>query len=194
MAEITSANSSSVTLAVNGAASDLSSYFDLYNANGTKLDTKKTYNAETNEITLTSNSAMEKGEAYSVRVANVQMIAETGIYYSGNTEMKFISPAFDGYLVSKVFSNRGNGAYAGATVKNNGSEAKSVMLVIAEKNADGVIVKVNVASEKLAPGAESENLYANFLSIDSANTIEAYIWEAEALRPLTNKITVVHQD
>lgn len=190
-ASISACDLTGVTVAFTGIVGDYSKYLDIYDSNGAIVEAENEYNADTNEVVITPDTALTPGEIYYVKFANVLFISQTDKYYAGSTSMSFI-PTDLGYRITKVDSNRGTGAYFSAEIKNNNAENKTVMAVIAEKDASGVLQKVNVDAIEIAAGA-SEGFYANFLNITSDNTVEIYVWEADSLKPIISKITVVKE-
>ncbi len=188
-ASVSACDVEGVTLAFEGTATDYSEYVDIYDANGAVVASEKEYSEATNELQL--KAALNHGETYYVNTSNVALIKDTGIFYSGNTSIGFV-PTTSGYMLTGIDSNRGNGAYIRGAIKNNNEEQKTVLAIIAEKNASGVIEKVFIDTIELDAG-ESEEFEANFLSINASNVIEAFIWEGESLRPLIQKVTVEHK-
>lgn len=189
-ATVSNCDVNSVSIAFGGEKGDYSKYVDLYDAQNNAVEAEKVYKEETNEVEF-RNVTLSAGNIYYVKIANVLLLSETECFYDGGTSKRFI-PTNVGYQLTKIDSNKGTGAYFSADIKNCNATDKKVMAVIAEKDASGVLKNASVQEIDVAAGA-TEEIYVNFLNIGSDSTVEAYIWEKAAVKPIISKITVVHR-
>lgn len=186
-AEIFACTTAGVDVKFTGAEGDFGEYIDLYTPNGEKIETEKTYAADTNTVRL--GAELEAGEPYMVKVQSVKMISRTGVSYGGNLELGFIPTVHD-ILLTRLDTNRGVGGYFRASLKNTGTEEKTVMIVIAEKNSDGELIQADIDQQTIAAG-EGQSFEANFTSVNSENTLEAYVWDAKSNAPIIKEYTVL---
>ena len=189
-ATVSNCDVNSVSIAFEGEKGDYSKYVDLYDAQNNAVEAEKVYNEETNEVEF-KNVTLSAGNIYYVKIANVLLLSETECFYDGGTSKRFI-PTNVGYQLTKIDSNKGTGAYFSADIKNCNAADKKVMAVIAEKDASGALKNASVQEIDVAAGA-TEEIYVNFLNIGSDSTVEAYVWEKAAVKPIISKITVVHR-